>query len=185
MKQLSGLDDGLALPEALQDDAVNRGDDSIVPPPEVDGWSRARATCRLVFRAADAETGRPQRFPLRRSQRGLRRFELVARDGARRGQLLPAPEGLHPRQGRQCPVAFGSSRADRGLGALHSRGQLRLGPCVQQRRLRRREAGEAPSCPAQPDRRARNLIRRSRPATGAETTKRLCTRVSPSSLMVT
>ena len=93
---------------------------------------------QVVLRAADAEVGGPQCL-LGRFQCGLGRFELVARDGAGLGQfLLPAQRAI----ARVSSAAAARSRSARAWptaarAGLHGRGQLRLGPRIEQRRLRR------------------------------------------------
>ena len=187
-ERLAGRDDRFALAQPLQDDAVDRRHDlDRRGRPAPGACRRARASLQLVLRARDGELGGPQRLFGRRD-RGL--APLRGCRAAMAPGLRPAPAGgaastaraSAPRPRGRARPAPGRRRRARLRPAAASSPRVRGSSSGASAAVSARQHGLAARRPRSP---GSSSMRCSRPATGADTTNRSRTRVSPSSSMVT
>ena len=125
-----------ALAQPLQHHAVDRRDDIDGPAAELEALQPRPRQLQLVLRPRDGELRGADALPRRVLQRRLRRFELVARDGAgfssassRRERRLRARRAP-PRRGRARPAPGRRPRAAASTAAV----QLGLASRIDERR---------------------------------------------------
>ena len=136
-----------------------------------------RATVNSAARTASSATLQRRSGPLRaRHPRSRRRSASFS---SRRSAIAPGSSAAARASRSAVRLPHGRTRSIDGSI------QLRLRPRIDQRRSRRRQPGERRSCREPRDRPVRARFAATRPMTGADTTNRSRTRVSPSSSIVT